>query len=242
MNLELRKKVLKSSYKAGSCHVGSALSCVEIIDAIYSVKGPDDIFIFSKASGIATLYCKLHPAKASEYLKKYPLPSKEVPGIIWSGGSLGMGLSIAAGMALADRERKVYCLISDGELQEGQTWEAIMFSAHHKLHNLIVIVDRNGFQALGKTEDICRLEPLDQKFVSFGWNTINVDGHNSGLLEGWLKNIPRNDNPNVLIAKTTKGKGVGFMQDNNNWHYLNLNAKRFKEAILQLSSEVGEKG
>mgnify|MGYP001469469933 CR=1 FL=1 len=233
----LRKKILTASFEANACHIGSALSCVEIIESIFLMKNPEDFFIFSKASGVATLYCKLYPDKASEYLKKYPLPSREVPGVIWSGGSLGMGLSIACGLALSDRSKRVFCLISDGELQEGQTWEAIMFANHHKLNNLIVFVDRNGLQALGKTEDICKLEPLADKFKAFGWETIEMSGHFSPGSLG----IKQCDKPLVFICHTTKGKGVDYMQDNNNWHYDNLNEARFKEAILQVSSGNGQK-
>lgn len=233
----LRKKIIISSYEAGACHIGSALSCVEIIEAIYSVKTSEDVFIFAKASGVSALYCHLHPEKASEYLKKYPLPSKEVPGVIWSGGSLGMGLSIATGMALADRSRKVFCLISDGELQEGQTWEAIMFASHHKLDNLIVFVDRNGLQALGNTEDICALEPLCEKFRAFGWNATRVNGHNKEEIIKCLKI----EGPLIIIAETIKGKGFKEAENNYKWHYENLNETRFKEAVLQLSTGDSEK-
>lgn len=229
-----RKKILTASFEANACHIGSALSCVEIIESIFLMKNPSDFFIFSKASGVATLYCKLHPDKASEYLKKYPLPSKEVPGVIWSGGSLGMGLSIACGLALADRSKRVYCLISDGELQEGQTWEAIMFANQHKLNNLIVFVDRNGLQALGNTEDICALEPLFDKFKSFGWDCYEIDGHYK------IDIIGKTEKPQIIICHTIKGKGVDFMENNYKYHYENLDEERFKEAILQLSSEDGK--
>lgn len=240
MNSELRKKILTTSFKAGACHIGSSLSCVEIIEAIYSIKNPSDFFIFAKASGIATLYCKLHPKKATEYLKNYPLSSKEVPGVIWSGGSLGMGLSIACGLAFADRTKKVYCLCSDGELQEGQFWEAIMFASHHHLSNLIVIIDRNGLQALGNTEDICQLNPLDDKFKAFNWDIAEVDGHNQKEIENILNS--KGNNPFVIIANTIKGKGVDFMENNYKYHYENLDETRLKTAILQLSSEDSEEG
>lgn len=236
MSSNLRKKIIESSFSSKACHIGSALSCVEIIDSIYSIKKERDEVVFSKASGVSTLYCKLHPEKSTEYLKRYPLPSKEVPGVVWSGGSLGMGLSIASGIALGDRTRDVFCIISDGELQEGQTWEAIMFAAHHKLNNLKVIVDRNGLQALGNTEDICALEPLCEKFRAFGWNATRANGHNKEEIIKCLKL----GGPLMIIAETIKGKGVDFMENNYKFHYENLNETRLKEAILQLPIEDGE--
>jgi transketolase len=230
----LRKNILSASFEAKACHIGSALSCVEIIESIFLMKNPEDFFIFAKASGVATLYCKLHPEKAAEYLKNYPLPSKEVPGVIWSGGSLGMGLSIACGLALADRTKRIFCLISDGELQEGQTWEAIMFASHHKLNNLIVFCDRNELQALGNTEDICALEPLGDKFRAFNWDCYEIDGHTK------IDIIGKTEKPQIIICHTIKGKGFKEAENNYKWHYENLDETRFKEAIFQLSSEDSE--
>ncbi len=239
MKNSLRIKIIEASYKAGACHIGSALSCADIIEAVYKVMVEEDIFLFSKASGVSALYCHLYPVKkATEYLKKYPLASKEVPGVVWSGGSLGMGLSVAVGLALGDRQKKVYCLISDGELQEGNIWEAILFAAHHKLNNLIVIVDRNRLQAMGNTEDILKLEPLEDKFKSFGWDTITCDGHN---IIDLIRAIKSDKKPLVVIARTIKGKGINFMENNYHSHYLNLDETRFKKALLQLSSEASPK-
>jgi transketolase len=221
----LRDKILKVSYKAGSCHIGSALSCVEILEAL---KGKEP-FIFSKASGICAWYCMNYSTKkAIELMKKYPLPSKE-GGLLWSGGSLGMGLSVACGIALSGVNTHV--LISDGELQEGQTWEALMFAAHHHLP-LKVVVDRNWLQALGSTEDICSLGRLEDKLWAFGWNVKTVDGHN-------VKEIKKaliGETPLIVIAETVKGKGVDFMENNNDWHYMNLNEERYKKAIFQLNT------
>jgi transketolase len=224
----LRKKIIEASFLSGACHIGSALSCVEIIESIFLMKNPEDFFIFAKASGVATLYCKLHPEKAAKYLKSYPLPSKEVPGVIWSGGSLGMGLSIATGMALADRSRRVFCLISDGELQEGQTWEAIMFANQHKLNNLIVFCDRNGLQALGNTEEICALEPLGDKFRAFNWDCYEIDGHYK------IDIIGKTEKPQIIICHTIKGKGVYFMENEVSWHYRNLTPELLEQAIKEL--------
>jgi transketolase len=229
--MNIRAKIIEASYKANACHIGSALSCAEIIEAIHSVKGID-LFLFSKASGILAYYCYLYGVdKATELIKKYPLPSKEA-GCIWTGGSLGQGLSVACGLALAGK--KVYCLISDGELQEGQTWEAIMFASHHRLKNLIVVVDRNGLQALGKTESINALEPLEDKFRAFGWNISEVDGHSVKEL---IRALKQRHKPNVIIANTIKGKGVDFMEGNYEWHYKNLSKEEYEKAIFQVAGK-----
>ena len=245
---KIRRKILVASFRTGACHIGSALSCVEILVALYyRVLKKDDIFIFSKASGAAALYAILADKGlipkdgVADCLKKYPLPSKEVPGIVWSGGSLGQGLSVATGIALADRSRKVYCLLSDGELQEGQTWEAILFAAHQKLNNLTVIIDRNRLQACGGTEEILKLEPLATKLDSFGWWVKWSNGHNLYDLIDNLKKFKRIKEPRILIAETIKGKGVDFMENKYEYHYKNLDQQGFEKALLQCSFEVGTK-
>ena len=233
MENELRKKIIQASYEAKACHISSALSCCDIVEAVYEVKKPEDIFIFAKATGVCALYCYLHPEKAAEYIKKYPLPSKKVEGIVFSTGSLGQGLSVACGLALADRTRKVYCLISDAECQEGQVWEAIMFAAHHKLSNLICIVDRNFYQALGKTEEIMGLEPLEKKFLTFNWHCIKIDGHKKSELELCLK-YENHIKPLCIIAETLKGKGISFMENENSWHYKNLTSELYAKAMKEI--------
>jgi transketolase len=238
--MSLRHKILETSYKAKACHIGSALSCVEILDAIYETKktykegSQEDVFIFAKASGVAAVYCRQCPDRAVDYLRKFPLPTAGKAGLIWSGGSLGQGLSVASGLAYADRSRDVYVLLSDGELQEGQTWEALMFAAHHQLP-LKVIVDRNGLQALGSTESISSLEPLQAKFKAFGWNTLTCDGHSVKSLKKALKG----KTPLIVIAKTVKGKGVPFMENNYEWHYKNLTEEGYAEALLSMDIEEG---
>ena len=214
-NKELRKTILEESYKAGACHLGSALSCVDIIDDIYMKKRKTDVFVFSKASGICALYVVLEKYKIipkvdiTYYLKHYPLPSKEVPGVIWSGGSLGMGLSFSCGLALANRRRRVYCLISDGECQEGNVYEAALFARQHKLKNLFVVCDNNEIQAMGKTKDILN---LDTAFNFF-----------------------KKTFPNFKNVKTIKGKGVSFMENECSWHYKNLDEKLLNQALTELS-------
>jgi len=239
---QIRRDVLETSYRAGACHIGSALSCVEILAVLYyKVLEKEDIFLFSKASGVVTLYTILADKgfipknKIAYYLKKYPLPSKEIPGVVWSGGSLGQGLSVATGIALADRSKKVYCLLSDGELQEGNTWEAMLFAGHHKLQNLTVIIDRNGLQACGKTEEILGLENLHEKFKAFNWQVIETDGHDCKRLENILKQVPLiSYKPTCVIAETIKGFPISFMKGEYSWHYLNLDKTLLNKALKEL--------
>jgi transketolase len=236
---KIRQNILKTSYDARACHIGSALSCVEILIVLYfKILKKEDIFLFSKASGASALYNVLAEKgiisqdKVAEYLKKYPLAAKEVPGVLWSAGSLGHGLPVAAGLALADRKRRVYCLVSDGELQEGTTWETALFASHHKLNNLTVIIDRNQFQACGKTEDILKLEPLKAKWQAFGWEAKEIDGHNFTKLETVLK--IKSPKPKIIIAKTSKGKGVSFCENEYSWQYRNLDEELLKQALKEL--------
>jgi len=210
---EIQTDILNSSFKANACHVGSALSCVDIlIDLFDNIIKPDDVFLFSKASGVATYYSILSkqgyfPAeKLPEYLKKYPLPSKEVPGVLHSFGSLGHGLSVAAGLALSNRTRNVYVLLSDGECQEGSTMEAVLFARQHRLTNLHVLIDNNLYQACGATDDILRID----------WSFFT------------------NNLPNCKIYNTVKGEGVDFMAGDYNWHYQNITEEQLNNALKQI--------
>lgn len=212
---ELRKQILQASFEAGACHIGSALSCVEIISNLYdNVLKDDDIFLFGKASGVATLYVILAgkgyfpKEKVAEYLKNYPLPSREVPGVIHSFGSLGHALPVACGMALGDRNRRVFVLLSDGELDEGSNYEAALFARQNKLTNLFVTIDRNFYQACGRTKDILDLDTA---------------------LDFYEKTLP-----NCEIVNTLKGAGVDFMEGDNSWHYKNLTLELLKRALEQL--------
>lgn len=229
-----RKNILINSFKAGACHVGSSLSCVEILKAIYAIKG-DGYFIFSKASGACALYQVLaeqgiiKEEEVADYLKKYPLASKEVPGVIHSVGSIGHGLNVAVGLAFADRTKKVYCLISDGELNEGSTWEALLFAGHHKLNNLRVVVDYNRLQACGITDDIINLDPLRRRIDIFDWCTTELNGHDLEDLKFdlGLKVLL----PLFIVANTVKGNGVPEMEDDYTWHYKNISDSFLKEIL-----------
>ncbi|MDD5145571.1 MAG: transketolase [Candidatus Pacebacteria bacterium] len=237
---KIRQNILKASFEAVAGHIGSSLSCVEILVSLYfKILKRGDVFLFSKASGACALYAVLaekgiiNPKKVSNYLKRYPLASKEIPGVIWSGGSLGHGFPVAVGLAFADKKRKVFCLVSDGELDEGTTWESALFANHQNLNNLTVIIDRNMLQACGSTEKIVKLEPLKEKWEAFGWEAKEINGHSFSKLEQALN--AKHKKPLVIIAKTIKGKGVSFMENNYEWHYKNLTPELYETAILQVS-------
>ena len=193
--MNIRQKILEVSYSSGACHIGSALSCVDILEDLFKKNG---IVIFSKASGLAALYClKYEKKEAVKLLKKYPV------GI----GSLGHGLPIAVGMALAGKTH-IYCLMSDAELQEGTTWECLLFKKQHKLDNLLIYVDNNGFQATGRIKDILNLP----------YGFLKKNGFN--------------------IIKTKKGQGVSFMEGNNDWHYRNLSEDELRRAVVELNTKT----
>jgi len=208
---EIRKSVLKNSFITNACHLGGSLSCIKILCDLFDIIKEDDVFIFGKASGVATYYAILSELgyfpenKVAYYLKKYPLVSKEVPGVIWSGGSCGHGLSVAVGMALADRSRDVYVLLSDGECQEGSVYEACLFAGQHELDNLHVIVDHNGIQACDRVCDVLDLKTA----FDFMENTL----------------------PNCEILRTVKGDSVDFMENKISSHYHNLTEKELEKAL-----------
>jgi transketolase len=207
----MRKSIIENSYKAGACHIGSALSCVEILVDIYFNKlKENDVFIFSKASGVSAFYSVLAQKgiipqnKVAFYLKKYPLPNKNVPGCLFSVGSLGHGLPFAVGMALKSKGN-IYILLGEAEVQEGTFWECLLFKRQHKLKNLKIIIDNNGLQALGKVKDILELP----------YSFLKQNG--------------------VMVVKTIKGKGISFLENKVLSHYLNLDKNGFEKAILQLN-------
>ena len=163
----------------------------------------------------------------------------KVPGVEFSTGSLGHGLSVSCGIALAAKTKKqnwkTYCLLSDGELDEGSNWESFLFIGHQKLNSLVTIIDYNKIQALGNTNEIINLEPLSEKFKSFNLSPIEIDGHNFSEIEKAFS--VETDKPKVIIAHTIKGKGVDFMEDNLLWHYKNPDDKQFEESMKQLNKQ-----
>ncbi len=259
----VRLSILEMITKGKCPHIGSNLSAVDILTALYfkilkiNPKKPNDPnrdrFILSKGHAAAALYAVLAERGFAdkEKLKNYSINGGNLPGhasrgylpgIEINSGSLGHGLPIANGMALAAKKDKknyrVFALLSDGECDEGSNWEAILFAAHHKLDNLVVIIDCNKWQAFGRTKDVMNLEPFVQKWKDFGWSVKEADGHDFREIFQALKKIPFEKNkPSVLIAHTVKGKGVSFMEDKLEWHYRNPNEGEYKIALKEIKKE-----
>jgi transketolase len=228
---ELRLSLLDMIYHSGGGHIGGSLSSLDLIASVYLsgiYKFPPAHFILSAGHLCPALYVVL--AKAGYFhpdlLKTYssyrsPLQghvSSDVPGVEYSSGSLGQGLSFAAGLALGDPSHHVICLSSDGEHQEGQVWEAAMFASKYKLGNLINIVDYNHYQIDGATDDIMPLGRLAAKYIQFGWTVTTVNGHDFAQIEKALKKAKESEYPNCIIAQTVFGKGISFMQYDYHYH------------------------
>jgi len=257
----IRREIVQMSHRARAPHLGSCLSCVDILVAAYwsglSVD-PDapsddrrDRFILSKGHGAAALYATLAMRgffplddlltfnQSGSHLPEQPSPGG-APGIEAATGSLGHGLSIGLGMALAARikrlDYRVMVVMSDGECNEGSVWEAAMFAAAQQLSNVVAIVDFNRWQATGRSEEIMALSPLAAKFEAFGWSAKEVDGHDIEALSETMQTLPADHGkPTALIAKTVKGKGISFMEDDNNWHYRIPNEEELRNALDELS-------
>lgn len=245
---KIRREVITMLYEEQKCHLGSNMSVIEILTTLYfSVMKENDLFISSKGHCAAALYLTLQEKgiinNARKYFKQHNLISHEVPGVLFSGGSLGQGLSVAAGMALAKKMNKeqgrVFCLLGDGELQEGNVWEAVMFAAHRasiiktqpaRLDNLVAICDYNGLQAMGATNEVTRIYPIVDRFKAFGWDTIETLGHSVESLSKALDIKPKGK-PTVVVCRTIKGKGVPAFEDKLESHYSNLTKKQHEEAL-----------
>ena len=258
---EIRFKLLEMSQKAKTGHLGGALSCVDILVSAYwhalSVN-PDnpsdsgrDRLIFSKGHAISALYAVLakrgfFPEKDLDLfnveggcLPEQPSPNC-APGVEWATGSLGHGMGVGIGMALAakllGKKYHVYVIMSDGECQEGSVWEAAMFAPRHLLNNLKIIVDFNKWQATGRSCEIMAMEPLSEKFVAFGWRAIEVQGHDIDALNSAMANWKDDDpRPTAVIAHTVKGQGISFIQDDNNWHYRSPTVEEVAKAKMELN-------
>ncbi len=245
----IRTNILKLTFSAKSSHIGSSLSIVEILYTLYfNILKKNDRFILSKGHAALALYCILYEKGFITYnvLNTYGQDgtrlmahvSHKVKGVEFSTGSLGHGLPVAVGKALYfktnNKKNKVYVVISDGELNEGSTWESLLFASHHKLHNLNIILDNNKIQSMGPVKNIIKLEPLKNKFESFGAKVFRCNGHNIKDLKKKLliKNIKK---PKIIIADTIKGKGVSFMENNNLWHYKNPNIKQLNQALKEIN-------
>lgn len=261
---KVRIHVLKMTSRGGSAHIGAALSIVDILSVLYSgflnvdpaepCKLDRDRFILSKGHAGAAVYAVLAETGffPIDTLKTHyqdgsslsgHVSHKGIPGVELSTGSLGHGLSVGAGMALAaklgSKTHSVVVLLSDGECDEGSNWEAILFAGHHKLDNLIAIIDYNKIQAMGSISDTLELEPFTDKWESFGWMVREVNGHDHTDLQEKLRELgAASGQPKVLIAHTTKGKGVSFMENSVLWHYRTAQGEEFEAALAELEGQV----
>lgn len=262
---EIRKGIVTAVHSAKSGHPGGSLSAADIFTYLYfeemnidpanPKKADRDRFVLSKGHVAPGLYATLaergyFPVKDLEtlrhvgsYLQGHP-DMKHIPGVDMSSGSLGQGVSVAVGMALSaklsNESYRVYTLAGDGEIQEGQIWEAAMFAGHRKLDNLVVIVDNNGLQIDGNIDDVCSPYPIDEKFKAFNFHVINVDGHDFDALEKAFKDAREvKGQPTAIIAKTVKGKGVSFMENQAGWHGSAPNDEQYAQAMADLE-KAGE--
>jgi transketolase len=250
LRLKANHRLLQMHYESGVGHIGGNLSCLDTLLALYhNVLGPSDKFVLSKGHSAGALYVALWSMgllsdddlktfhKDGTRLSGHP-PVHGIPEIPFATGSLGHGLSLAAGLALAKKLKgskgRVFCLTSDGEWNEGSNWEALIFSRQHGL-NLTLIVDKNGLQGIGRTCDIADLEPLAEKFRAFRVKTLEVDGHDSEALTAALRQ--EENGPVAVVAKTIKGHGVSFMEDLFEWHYLRLTEESYRQAVEQLTDK-----
>ena len=256
----IRFKLVQISHAAGTAHLGGALSCVDILVAAYwkilriDPAKPDDPlrdrFILSKGHAATALYTTLaargyFPLQWLDTIAQHGSPLAEqpaprcAPGVELATGSLGHGLPTGLGMALAARiqrqDYRVFVLISDGECNEGTVWEAALFAPAHKLDQLVVIVDYNKWQATGRSNEIMALPSLREKFAAFGWDASEVDGHNIAQVTAAMQRVnTRGGKPIAIIAHTVKGKGISFMEDDNNWHYRQPTAEEVEKAAVEL--------
>ena len=257
---EIRRISVTMAHDTNTSHTGGALSMADVLAVLYSgvinitpttTNDPNrDRFILSKGHCCASLYSvlalkgffgmeEMKSGYGRDGSKFFTHVSHQLNGIELSTGSLGHGLPVAAGMALGakaqDLNNKVYCLVGDGELDEGSNWEAIMFAAHNQLDNLCLIVDKNKIQALGDTKDVLCLDPLDEKFKAFQWNVIRIDGHNyESIIEAFNQFKDTTGKPTVIICDTIKGKGVSYMENTLKWHYSAPNDELLNQALEEL--------
>lgn len=263
---KVRKNALTAIYSAASGHPGGSLSIADVLTYLYcevmniNPKNPKmadrDRFVLSKGHTCPALYSILaykgfFPEadiktfrKSDSYLQGHPDMNK-VPGIDMSTGSLGQGVSAAGGMALAakldNRDYRVYSILGDGELEEGQVWEQAMFAAHYKLDNLTIFIDNNGLQIDGNISDVMNPNPIDKKFESFGWHVIKADAHDFNSLEAAVNEAKATKGqPSAIIMKSVKGKNVSFMENNAGWHGAAPNEEQYKQAIAELDKIISD--
>jgi transketolase len=255
----LRRHIVELAFHGRSAHLGCALSLVETCAALYggvmhydrhNPAAPDrDLLVLSKGHGVMALYACFRELGwiAEDDIRSYlhngtrlrGLSESDVPGCEVTSGSLGHGLPVAVGMAYGlarlHSRRRVWCIVGDGEMNEGSMWEAMLFAAHRRLVNLTVIVDANGFQAMGRTDDVLSTEPLVAKFEAFGFATVECDGHDlPALTTALTPHADHRHSPRAVIARTVKGQGLSFAADDNRWHYTRLDEATRAAALEEL--------
>lgn len=260
--LNIRKLSVQMVSRVNASHIGSSFSMVELLTVLYShflnidpahPQDPArDRFILSKGHAAASLYATLavHGFIEESELEEYNLPgsrllghaSHKVPGVELSTGSLGHGLPVGCGLALAAKRlgqsHRTVVLVSDGELDEGSNWEAILFAPHHKLDNLLLVVDYNKIQSLGNVKDVLDLHPLAEKFQTFGWHVVEIDGHDVEQIRSAMDSFAGvQERPMVILAHTVKGKGVSYMENLLAWHYKSPNPEQLAQALQELEEQ-----
>lgn len=262
--IQIKLDILEEVFSASSGHPGGSMSIAEILSYLYfeemrvDPKNPKwedrDRFVLSKGHTAPGLYAALAERgffpkedlktfrNINSYLQGHP-DMKGVPGVDMSTGSLGLGISAACGMALSakhfNKDYRVYTVLGDGELGEGQVWEAAMFAAHYKLDNLCAFIDFNGLQIDGKITDVMNSTPIDEKFRAFNWNVIVIDGHDFDQIEKAVNEAKATKGkPTMIVAKCIKGKGVSFMENQAGWHGKAPNAEQYEQAVAELKAEL----
>jgi transketolase len=260
----LRKRILDLAISGNTGHIGCAFSLVEILSTLYEKElikfnpnNPEDPkrdrLVLSKGHGAMAIYACLleigflNEDDVKDYFnpgsRLFGLVEETTPGIEVNAGSLGHGIAVAVGMAhalnLKNDPAKVVCIVGDGEINEGSVWEAIFFAAHHKISNLTVVVDANGYQAMGISHEVLSMEPMKERFQTCGFFATECDGHNREQIEAHLKNCFQQNLPSCLVARTKKGAGVDFMQKDNIWHYQRLETDELKKAAYEQVEKFG---
>ena len=262
-SVQYRKNILKYIFHANAGHTGGSLSCIDILNVLYNhamnvkpenFKSPErDRYIQSKGHSVEALFVVLadkgfFPESDLNTLCKYKShyighPTRKVNGVEQNTGALGHGLPISVGTAIAGKMDKkpyrVFTLLGDGELPEGSNWEAALTAAHYKLDNLCAIIDHNKLQITGPTAEVCNTNPIDAKFESFGWAVRHVDGHSLEDLRSAFESLPFITNkPSLVLAHTTKGKGVSYMENELKWHHGVPSEKQYEEALTELDNAL----
>jgi transketolase len=263
--IQYRQRLLKHIKQAGAGHTGGDLSCVDILNVLYNrvlsvspetIADPTrDRYIQSKGHSVEALYVVLadngfFPESDLETLCCYGShyvghPTRKVRGVEQNTGALGHGLAFAVGVALAGKmdsaAYRVFTLLGDGELAEGSNWESMMSAAHYQLDNLIIVIDRNTLQITGPTHEVCELEPLEDKLRSFGWSVRTIDGHDMTILSETLNTVPfKAGKPSAVIARTIKGKGISFMENDVTWHHHVPDDEQYERAQQELDRRLAE--